>query len=118
MSSWRVICAAPSPVWGRSIVAVPPRLDFSAMLTSGMGKRNRPECSLFLGRHTGSLLAGFGQADGDGLLGIGDLLLGASALEFSFFHLVHRPFDFFARGGAVLASHVWPPLLRGIGSYS
>src|SRR5690348_7250049 len=62
--------------------------------------------SIFLGRDLRALLACLGQADRDGLLGVGHLLLRlAAALELPFLHLVHGFLDFFLRFLAVLLRH-------------
>src|SRR4051812_9952170 len=58
------------------------------------------DSTLLLG-HLGSLLAGLREADGDGLLRIGDLLLRLPALERAFLLLVHCLLDLFLRLGTV-----------------
>src|SRR6185503_18433212 len=57
------------------------------------------DSTLLLG-HLGALLAGLREADGDGLLRIGDLLLRLpAALELTLLHLVHRLLDLLLRLG-------------------
>src|SRR5205085_1783490 len=67
-----------------------------------------PRGSPLPGGDLGPFLACLGQADGDRLLGVGDLLPRPAALELALLELVHRLLDLLLGLGAVLPSHNSP----------